>query len=238
MEVELTGDLHETQFSVVASFLAQRRATGVLEIQDSPGNVSRAFFLDGGPQGARLANMRFPLGKLLVDEKLITEANLKDGLEEQQKTGKLLGQVLVDMKVVDDAALAKAFLEQSRKSFLSLFGLHRGRLEFQDGIVHLTDFTSSPMKPLVAIYEGVRDYDGGSVVAPLLARLAFASIRLSEVGTALVNDIAPPEQNVLLMLTQPIHAAELARRSSMKRKSLGALIYALHALAGLNLVAP
>jgi hypothetical protein len=52
------------------------------------------------------------LGELLVDEKLLTEAELEQGLAEQARTGRLLGQILVSNGYLSAFSLARVLSEQ------------------------------------------------------------------------------------------------------------------------------
>jgi hypothetical protein len=53
-----------------------------------------------------------PLGAMLVEEDLVSEAELERALEEQRRTGRLLGQILVRHGVVSGPALARALAKQ------------------------------------------------------------------------------------------------------------------------------
>ena len=61
------------------------------------------------------ASLSFPwrqLGTLLVDEQLLTPAELEQGLDEQRRTGRLLGQILVDRGYLSAYSLARLLSEQ------------------------------------------------------------------------------------------------------------------------------
>jgi hypothetical protein len=53
-----------------------------------------------------------PLGRLLVEEDFLAEADLERALAEQRRTGKLLGQILVAQGSVTGSALARALAKQ------------------------------------------------------------------------------------------------------------------------------
>ena len=53
-----------------------------------------------------------PLGRLLVEEGLISEEQLAEALSEQQESRELLGQILVERGAVATADLAAALAEQ------------------------------------------------------------------------------------------------------------------------------
>jgi hypothetical protein len=53
-----------------------------------------------------------PLGMLLVDDGLLSEADLERALEQQERTGRLLGEILVARDCVTGTELAKALARQ------------------------------------------------------------------------------------------------------------------------------
>jgi MSHA biogenesis protein MshE len=60
------------------------------------------------------------LGDLLVDQKLITAEQLKDGLDQQKKTGRRLGRVLIDAGLVTEEKIAEAMARQLNVAFVNL----------------------------------------------------------------------------------------------------------------------
>jgi hypothetical protein len=216
--------------------IARARATGVLEINDAIG-TSRAFFSQGVPQGAKLVRLKNPLGRILVDEQLVSQAQLDQALAIHNKTDKLLGQVLMELGLLDQAALDKAMAIQSRLNLLSLFGAKDGRIEFQDGLVHLTDFIPAAISPLLALYTGVRDHAREEVTYPLLAKLAFEAVALGESAKTLAAELPPAEQMAMRLLEVLRFTGDLARGVPLPPKSLGALLFALNELGGLQIAA-
>jgi type IV pilus assembly protein PilB len=61
-----------------------------------------------------------PLGEVLVDERLISVADLDRALVEQRRGGKPLGQTLVDMGALDERALGEALAEQFGLEFVDV----------------------------------------------------------------------------------------------------------------------
>lgn len=60
------------------------------------------------------------LGELLIEKRLITEAQLKVALSEQSKSGKRLGQTLTELNYVSEEEILKAVAEQLGIAFESL----------------------------------------------------------------------------------------------------------------------
>jgi hypothetical protein len=53
-----------------------------------------------------------PLGRILVDDELLTPTELERALTEQRETGKLLGEILVEHGMMTGASLAQALARQ------------------------------------------------------------------------------------------------------------------------------
>jgi type IV pilus assembly protein PilB len=53
-----------------------------------------------------------PLGEILIEDGLITTAELKSALEEQAQTKEFLGKILLKRKLIKEAALLKVLSEQ------------------------------------------------------------------------------------------------------------------------------
>jgi hypothetical protein len=71
--------------------------------------VSEAAYEPGGQWDWTTAP---PLGQMLVNYKLISEADLNRALDRQRQTRQRLGKVLVDMKLVTHAQVAQVLEEQ------------------------------------------------------------------------------------------------------------------------------
>lgn len=232
--IEIRSDLRDLSFASAAGQLFREKGTGVLLVHDAIG-TSRAFFLDGKPQGARLSRLKNPIGHIIVERGHVTEEKLNEALELHNKSGKLLGQVLLEMQLVDEATLKSVMAIQSRLNFLTIFGNREGRLEFEEGLVNLTDFTPAPMSPLLALYEGIKDYAREEVTYDLLARMAFAAICLSDKAQPLLEELGPAEQMAARLLDAYRFTGDLARSVPLAPKALAALLFALNELGGLTI---
>ena len=60
------------------------------------------------------------LGQILMERNLVTEDQLRIGLEEQQRTGKFLGRTLVDLHFINEKVLRKVLSVQSRIETINL----------------------------------------------------------------------------------------------------------------------
>ncbi|MBC7794701.1 MAG: hypothetical protein H7Z43_13435, partial [Clostridia bacterium] len=114
-----SGDLRDQPFAKLVAQLARTQATGVLEVHD-PIGVSRAFFVQGVPQGARLSRLKHPIGRILVEGNVLSEDRLNEALAVHNRTDKLLGQILLEMKLLTEEQLSDVMSRQSQLNFLSL----------------------------------------------------------------------------------------------------------------------
>ncbi len=63
---------------------------------------------------------RIRLGDLLIQEALLTPAQLDDALVDQKKTGRKLGRIFIDRQWVTEVQIAKAVARQLRSPFIDL----------------------------------------------------------------------------------------------------------------------
>lgn len=234
-EPKLSGDLRDHPFAKLVGQLARAKATGVVEVHD-PIGVSRAFFVQGAPQGARLSRLKHPIGRILVEENVLSEEKLNEALAVHNRTDKLLGQILLEMKLLTEDQLSAVMARQSQLNFLSLFATREGRFEFLSGLVHLTDFAPAPMQPLSTIYLGVRDYARQEVTSDTIADLAFSALVAKPDLEAEAQQLQPAEQMVATLLKQARQTGELARSVPLPPKALRAFVYALAQLELIEVV--
>ncbi|MDH5514672.1 MAG: GspE/PulE family protein [Gammaproteobacteria bacterium] len=67
-----------------------------------------------------MKNARIRLGELLIEHKLISEAQLQAALGEQKKSGRRLGRVLIDNGYVDEDAMLRVLSDQLRIPYIDL----------------------------------------------------------------------------------------------------------------------
>jgi type IV pilus assembly protein PilB len=64
------------------------------------------------------------LGQILIEQGLITSAQLEQALEEHRKTPKSLGRVLIDLGLIKESDLVRALAEQVGLEFVDLADYH------------------------------------------------------------------------------------------------------------------
>lgn len=222
-------------FPTAVGEVIKASATGVLELHDTLG-ANRAYFVNGRPQGGRLARMKHPIGRLVVDEGLISEAELNQALGTQRASQKLLGQVLLELGHLDNDTLESLIRRQSQLNFYSLFSARDGRLVFKEGTVHLTNFTPAPLPAAAGVYFGLRDAGRIDTVESALAPMLTAGVQLAEGRDDVLEDMPPAEAFAIETMREPVFPGELARRLPLSGESVTFLLFALHANDALTLL--
>lgn len=228
--ISLGRDLREMSFSDAVAEIIRGRGTGALELHQ-PLGVSRAYFIDGVPQGARLARMKHPVGRLLVERDYLTERELQRALATQSRDRKRLGEVLLQSGKLTEKQLAEIIGLQARLNFFSLFEAHEGRLAFKEGDDLLDGFMLCPQPALSALYEGLRYAGRRDTVAPALARYATEGVQLKKGETIDTSGLGPAECRVIGRLGEPCFAPEIARSVPLKSDDVAFLLVALDEMA-------
>ena len=63
------------------------------------------------------------LGEILVQQKLLTEAQLKSALDEQKKTGRRLGRMFIEMGFITEEQISKALARQLGADYIDLVSI-------------------------------------------------------------------------------------------------------------------
>jgi len=138
---------------------------------------------------------RVPLGRLLVEAGLLTEAELDDALAEQQRTKRPLGEILVERGFVSGGAVANALAEQ-----------HGGLLRTEYGVAtglkpRTSDGMSAPLPPPPALPGPPPDR--GNTLEDHAAALA-ARFKRDESEAAKTDDAPVPA----LRISEPVDSGE------------------------------
>ncbi len=123
------GDLGKTPFPHLLVYIHKRKLSGTLEVNDGPLWHS-IYFNAGSPAKAQLGTEILTLGSLLVQDQVITQAQLDTAVETSHREHKLLGRVLVETGAIDPSRLIRYLHKQLRAQVVFLFGLEEGMYGF------------------------------------------------------------------------------------------------------------
>ena len=127
----LEGSLKDFGLADILQLIFFQQKTGVLTLEGKLDKV-RLLFIQGNIAGAeskrRIEANR--LGKVLVKKGLLSDEELKNLLEEQQKTNLKLGNVLVRRGIVPKEQIVEILSGQIQETVVQIFGWKGGTYEF------------------------------------------------------------------------------------------------------------
>ena len=132
LDVPLKGSLEKTGFARIVRAIASASATGSLYLLS--GKTKKViFFEEGHPVFVRSNVLAECLGQVLVQERLITEEQCNQTLEAIRRTGKKQGELLVEMGVLSEGNLRYGLETQLRTKLFDVFAWETGRYQFKPG---------------------------------------------------------------------------------------------------------
>ncbi len=126
------GSLKRVPFAYLVRDIARTRSTGNLYLL--AGETKKVvFFVDGHPTLVRSNLATEFLGQILTDQGLITQEQCDNTLEAIRRTGKKQGELLVEMGILSEGNLRYGLEEQVRIKLFEIFGWEEGRFQFKQG---------------------------------------------------------------------------------------------------------
>jgi hypothetical protein len=127
----LEGTLEDFSLADIFQLIGIQRKTGVLSLKNSQETVSVTFhqgMVIGADSTPR--KMEDRIGKVLVKTGLITQDELKEALEQQQRTLQKIGFILIDQKYISKEQLKEALQIQVTQMIYRLFRWTSGEYYF------------------------------------------------------------------------------------------------------------
>lgn len=126
------GSLKRVHFSSLLREIAGAKITGSLYLLS--GDTKKVvFFVDGRPTVVRSNLATEFLGQILTDLGLITQEQCDNTLEAIRRTGKKQGELLVEMGILSEGNLRYGLEEQLRYKLFEIFTWDEGRFQFKIG---------------------------------------------------------------------------------------------------------
>ena len=126
------GSLKRVPFAFLVRDISRARSTGNLYLL--AGETKKVvFFVDGRPTLVRSNLASEFLGQILTDQGLITQEQCDNTLEAIRRTGKKQGELLVEMGILSEGNLRYGLEEQVRIKLFEIFGWEEGRFQFKQG---------------------------------------------------------------------------------------------------------
>ena len=149
------GDFAETPFAEVLAALHRQGATGALLLRRE--KVKKiVYFRQGVPVSVKSNRLSECLGRVMVREGMLSEADCEVSLERMKASGRQQGTVLIEMGVISPHNLRYALDLQLRLKLMDLFSWTAGEWQFNPGAEPPPDTVRLELSPAAIIHEGVR----------------------------------------------------------------------------------
>ncbi len=221
----LKGTLRRNPFPKLVRQIARTRSTGSLFLLN--GNTKKVVFFDAGqPVSVRSNVLSECLGQILAREGLITQSQCDQTLESIRRTGKKQGELLVEMGILSEGNLRYGLEAQLRHKLYDIFAWDDGKYQYKPeakGDDYGMRFEAPAERLiLVAVLETSNEARAREALEPHVER--FPLVEPGEVGEL---DIMPEERQLLASLDGSRSLAELlAGPTEPKVPSLALLLFA------------
>jgi DNA-binding response OmpR family regulator len=149
------GDFRTRPFPELLAALHRRRATGALLLRrDKVKKI--VFFRRGLPESVKSNRLSECLGRVMVRERMISEADCEESLRRMKAESRQQGTVLIEMGCISPHNLRYALELQLRLKLLDVFGWTKGEYRFNPRAAPPPETVRLEMSPAAIIYEGLR----------------------------------------------------------------------------------
>lgn len=156
--MSITGNLKTMQLAELLQWLSQSNKTGTLLIDD--GRVRKQIhFNKGRIFSSASSDPKEYLGHFLVSHGLITEQELSQAIEMQERTGMLLGKILATIGVIEESKLHQLLRLKAEESIFQLFTWEEAEFRFLDGELPAQTLIPLDLDVTGITLEGVRRLD-------------------------------------------------------------------------------
>jgi len=225
------GTLEATPLGHLLVYGLDRLLTGTLVLEEPTGKKHAIYFDDGGPAKAKIQDPILFLGRVLVEQKAISDAVYERTLATATERRMLHGQVLLAEGAIDEATLREGLREQLSRQVLWMFSLPPSTLfGYYDRLNFLERWGGAGVraKPLALIWRGVKNYAHAGHLAEVLARFGDQPIVLHVDAPIRRFRFEPREQAIIDVLrAKPQPLNELLGRGLADEAYVRRLVYAL-----------
>lgn len=149
------GSLDQTPFARLLQNLYTRKKTGLLQVER--GQQKKIIYIrDGYPIFVRSNLVKECLGRMLVEQTLISEDQCTESLRQARQSGRLQGTVLIEMGLLTPHQLHSELRRQVTEKLLAVFAWSDGDFQFIQGKAFKQGITGIDLSPAALIYQGIR----------------------------------------------------------------------------------
>ena len=222
------GNFKSRSFPELLADLHRRRATGGLLLRRE--KVKKIVFFRGGtPESVKSNRLSECLGRVMVRERMISEADCEESLRRMKASGRQQGTVLIEMGCISPHNLRYALELQLRLKLLEVFGWTRGEFQFNPEAQPPAETVRLQMSTAAIIYEGVRRSFDEERLRSALGDVAGRYVHPAEDPLFAAQDmgLGEEEAGVLALMDGSRTVRELRRRGPLSPLDADRFLYAL-----------
>jgi hypothetical protein len=156
--VSISGNLRTMPFADLLQWVSQSRKTGTLAVE-GPEHNKKVYFRDGLVVASSSENPKEYLGYYLVGWNYISEEELQELLDMQDRHGTLLGELLVIIGRISREDLTRILQVKTEETIYELFLWEEGDFRFLENILPAKKFQPLGLAIDMLTLEGVRRKD-------------------------------------------------------------------------------
>lgn len=153
----IKGDFSQHAFAEVLAEVYRWKATGALLLRRDKAKKI-VFFRDGMPRSAKSNLLSECLGRVMVREKMISEAECEESLKRMKSSKRMQGTVLIEMGCISPHNLQHALQLQMQTKLFDVFAWDSGDYQFNPKADLPGDVVDVGLNAAQVILEGVRKY--------------------------------------------------------------------------------
>ncbi|NOZ86199.1 MAG: response regulator [Deltaproteobacteria bacterium] len=151
----ISGDLKETSFPRLLHRLHRERLTGALLLRRK--KIKKiVYFKDGYPVSVKSNLLNECLGRILVEEQIITENQCQESIRQMQRSKRQQGTILIEMGAISPHNLNWALQQQLETKLHDIFAWPNGEYRFTRQAKVPAATVQLEATPAELIYEGIR----------------------------------------------------------------------------------
>lgn len=194
----LRGNLRDRPFPELLAEIHRWRGTGALLIKRE--KVKKiVFFRDGRAESVKSNLLSECLGRIMVREKMISEAECGESLTRMKASSRQQGTVLVEMGCISPHNLTYALRLQLQVKLFDVFSWEEGDYQFNPKVAPPGDPIQLEMSTAEVIHEGVRRSFTAERISERMDRLAGMYVHPSEDPLYALQDIGLGEEEIQLL---------------------------------------
>ena len=197
-DLEIRGDFRERPFPEVLAEIFRWKGTGALLLRrDKVKKI--AYFRDGQPLSIKSNLLSECLGRVMVGERIISEAECEESIRRMKATHRRQGAILIEMGSISPHNLVYALNLQLRMKLFEVFAWDHGEYQFNPRIAPPAETVNLEMSTAAVIYEGVRRHFDIGRLRQVLADADDFYLHRSNNPTYPLFDASLGEEELLLL---------------------------------------